>query len=99
MYDTALSELSIEDLGDVLEEIWEARSKWCQIGLALKLSSGTLDAIKKDPGDAGDHCMKILESWLTSDKDKTWECLAKAMERNFVGHASLSQDIRTKHCQ
>ena len=37
-----ISELTVNDLGDVLEECYEARAKWYNIGLALGLTADTL---------------------------------------------------------
>ena len=41
-------QLSVDDLPVIMEELNDARAKWYDIGLQLRLSVGTLDAIMND---------------------------------------------------
>ena len=47
------AELSLEDLSDVQEELYVARTKWYKVGLRLKVPVDILDCIRKEFDDAG----------------------------------------------
>ena len=87
--------LTIEDLGDVLEVVWEARSKWYNIGLKLGISAGTLDSICKATSQNPDDCLTaMIKEWLKNGKPKpSWTELAKALKSRMVGYAQLAEEI------
>lgn len=88
-------ELTIDDLGDVLEAVWEARVKWFNIGLKLGISAGTLSAIKKNNNQDPDDCLTaMLEYWLNNGKPKpSWAAVAKALKSPMVGYAQLAEKL------
>ena len=94
-YILALGYLSIDDLGDVLEAVWEGRSKWYNIGLKLGISAGTLNAIKKNNNQDPDDCLTaMLEYWLNNGKPKpSWTELAKALKSPMVGYGHLAEQL------
>ena len=87
--------LGIDNLGDVLESVWEARVKWFNIGLKLGISVGTLNAIKKNNNQDPDDCLTaMLEYWLNNGKPKpSWAELAKALKSPMVGYAQLAEQL------
>ena len=87
--------LDIDNLGDVLESVWEARVKWFNIGLKLGILVGTLNAIKKNNNQDPDDCLTaMLEYWLNNGKPKPlWAELAKALKSPMVGYAQLAEQL------
>jgi hypothetical protein len=93
LYFTA--ELTPGNLGDVLEAVWEARSKWYNIGLKLRISPGTLDSISKAANQNPDDCLTaVIKDWLKNGKPKpSWEALAIALKSPMVGFAQLAEQL------
>ena len=89
--------LTVDDLSDVLEEVVEARSKWHGIGLQLKLSPGTLDAIDADNKFSLEKCSKMLQKWLETGKVRTWRALAEALGSKVVAREDLKTNILKKY--
>ena len=87
--------LTIEDLGDVLEVVWEARSKWYNIGLKLGISVSTLDSISKANSQNPDDCLTaMIKDWLRNGKPKpSWAAVAKALKSPMVGYAHLAKQL------
>ena len=75
--------------------MWEARSKWYNIGLELGLTVGTLDAIKKSNHCDVDDCFRAtLIEWMRNSKLKpTLSSLADALKSPTVGLPHLAEDI------
>ena len=87
-------ELSIDDLGDVLEAVWEARSQWYNIGLKLGISVGTLDSIELSNQNPGRCLTAMIKDWLKNGKPKpSWAQLAKALKSRMVGYAQLAEEL------
>ena len=87
--------LTIDNLGDVLEAVWEARSKWYNIGLKLGTSAGTLDSINKATNQNPEDCItSMIKDWLNNGKPKpTWAALAKALKSPMVGYEHLAEQL------
>ena len=86
--------LGINDLGDVLEAVWEARKKWYYLGLKLGTSPHTLDEIKADNQNDEDRITEVIKDWLNSDRnDRTWATVAKALRSPLVGYAKLADKL------
>ena len=90
-----VGKLTTDDLGDVLEAVWEARVKWFNIGLKLGISAGTLNAIKKNNNQDPDDCLTVmLEYWLNNGKPKpSWVELVRALKSPMVGYAQLAEEL------
>ena len=89
--------MTVADLKDVLEEVYDARSKWYYIGLHLKLPLGTLSAIESEcKSSPDDGCRKMLQKWLETGKVRTWRALADALESELVGRQDLKEKIWNK---
>ena len=86
--------LTIDNLGDVLEAVWEARSKWYNIGLKLGTSPGTLDSIKAANQNPDDCITAMIKDWLNNGKPRpTWAAVAKALKSPMVGYAQLAEEL------
>ena len=84
-------QLSVGDLQKVQKCIWDARSKWYNIGLELGIDAGTLDTI--DSTQNPDCCFRaMLTKWLRQDSPKpTRTALAVALRSPSVGHGKLAE--------
>ena len=94
-----IMELNEDDLYDVQDEIWDARSKWYNIGLGLKIPASDLDVIDKDRGDIEAKFRSMLLKWLRSGKACTWGALIKALSSRSVEQTKLAENIQQKWCQ
>ena len=94
------AQLSIDDLGDIYEEIFEAHPKWYFIGLRLKLSVNTLDGIEAQYGSDLVKCFcEMLKKWLTRiDPPPTWKALNEALSSQSVDKAQLALKVMGNHC-
>ena len=92
-------QLTLEDLGEVIQALYEARAKWYHIGVQLKLSVGTLDAIRSKFSDSTDCVTEMCSHWLRCiDPRPSWAALTKALESPPVGEGHLAQQLRDKYC-
>ena len=73
-------QLTLEDLSEVRGALYEARAKWYHIiGVELKLSVGTLNAIRSEFPDKNDCNTEMCSHWLRRiDPCPSWEALTKA---------------------
>ena len=79
---------------------YEARAKWYHIGVELKLSVGTLDAIRSDFSNSTDCFTEMCSTWLKRiDPRPSWEALTEALESPVVGEGHLAQQLRDKCCR
>ena len=96
---SAGQQLSVNDLHVVMEELNDARAKWDDIGLQLRMSVGALDAIKEQYDDPS-HCLKeTLKTWLkTCPSPPTWKNIVDALRSSTVGEVRLATDLEQKYC-
>ena len=80
--------LGTKDLHRVQTATWAVRAMWYNCGLALGVSSGTLDAINRSKhGDCGDCYTETLKEWLKgADPPPSWSALCIALESPSVGY-------------
>ena len=91
--------LTINDLAEVRNEMWDARSKWYIIGLELGITPGTLDAISRRSRDNPDECLTtvLVEFLRHTDHKPSWKRLADAMASPAVGYRELAEQLRRKY--
>lgn len=89
--------LVIDDLHDVLRKVWEGRAKWYNIGLALKLTPGTLDAIQTTNHRVVDDCLRaMLKKWLSEPElNPSWSGLATALRDITVNWSDIADQLPT----
>ena len=73
------------DLVVMFEALIDVRSKWYDIGLYLKVSKGTLDAIKSQFGDPREQLREMLSEWLKTYPYPSWKLLIEALRSPIVG--------------
>ena len=90
--------LTIDDLGDIMEDFWDARGKVRSIGLQLKIKESTMENIAKSTTDTGDMLREMLKEYLQGKgyQPVTRERLVKALETKMVGLPCIAKDLRKK---
>ena len=97
-----IGKLSIDDLQKVQDSTWDVRAKWFNIGLALGISAGTLDAVKKTHQSDCDDCYtSVMKIWLRGvDPHPTWAALSDALKSTSVGCGHLAEQlVRSKQLE
>ena len=89
--------LSISDLVDVVEAAWDARTKWYDIGLGLRVSPIALDVIKDNNSRDCNACFReMLKEWLkTSQPTPSWTQLVKVLRSRMVGCEELADRLQS----
>ncbi len=90
----AVGQLGPDDLVDVLTELLDVCADWENIGLGLRLKSGTLDAMK-GPYKPKDCLRDMLKEWLNTSPDPSWQSLIQALRSPIVGQESLARRLET----
>ena len=87
--------MSIQDLVDVQNIVWEARTKWYNLGLGLGLPADSLDVFEASAKKPEDSFRAMLSEWLRRLYPKpTWSALAKALKSPSVGLSQLAEQVR-----
>ena len=82
-----------DDLAEVQGVLWEAKLKWYNIGLRLKMKSHELDAIDQEAGDdTGKKLTQMIKSRLNMAEPCTWKDLYEALKHQTV----CMQDVADK---
>ena len=80
------TELNMDNLREILECLWSARSWWHNVGIALKIDAPTLEVIRQDHDRTDDCFREVIERWLRDGKSKPcWKVLADALSSPLVG--------------
>lgn len=89
--------LNSGNMQEVLENVWEARQKWYNIGIQLKLDINDLDVIQRQGNNKSpdDYVVDMLKIWLRR-KGATWKALIDALRHKTVGYPILANNIATK---
>ena len=89
--------LTIADLGDLYTTTFDARIKWRNILLVLRISSATIDSIGKEWSNNPDDCYREgLKEWL-NEGEKNWKDVVKALSSPIVGHSDIAKTIVRGH--
>ncbi|XP_064398568.1 uncharacterized protein LOC135345141 [Halichondria panicea] len=91
--------LTIADLGDLYIATFDARIRWRNFLLVLKISSDTIDSIGTKWRDNPDDCYREgLKEWLKGG-ERSWEDVIKALSSPIVGHVHIARTIEKDHLQ
>ena len=92
--------LAIDDLVPVLEETYEARAKWHNLGMALRLPEHELESIESQCSAPGDGLREMLKTWLRRvEPQPTQAALVKALASKLVGKELLAKELEEKYCR
>ena len=92
----AAAQLSDADLALVFTEVYAARDKWPDIGLALKIPYDKIECIEGENVDADTGLRKMFLVWLRTGTKKTWRFLAEALGHDLVKEVHLMNSIIAK---
>ncbi|XP_064385868.1 uncharacterized protein LOC135334570 isoform X2 [Halichondria panicea] len=90
--------LGTSDLQLIYEALFEVRAKWRPIGLELRLTPGTLDAIEQGKINPSDRLEAVLLDWLRVTIGATWEQLIDALRSALVREIRLAEKLELKYC-
>ncbi len=80
-------------LNDVYVKTFEARNKWRNILLALKVNPATIDSIGVKWRDNPDDCYREgLAEWLRGG-EKKWSDVMEALSSPTVGHSGIARAL------
>ena len=91
------NKLTLDDLGQVMEEVLDVSAQWYHLGLQLKLRAGTLDRIRALFSDPKHQLLEVLKTWLTTSENTHWKTLIDALRSRAVGASQLA-DVLEKKC-
>ena len=76
----ASNPLGEDSLSTILDSISTLAAKWFHLGLALRLSHGTLEIIEHNhPKDARRCQTEMITTWLQNSSNPSWQALASAL--------------------
>lgn len=94
---TIFSQLDIDDLAEVQEALWEARSKWYNIGIRLKVKDSDLECINAVSGiEVGEKFTQMLRTRLKMLEPVTWEELCDTLNHLIVNEPTLARKVKRK---
>ena len=96
LLDLSGNKLTLDDLGQVMEEVLDVSAQWYHLGLQLKVRTGTLDRIRTQFHDPRDQLLEMLKSWLTTSDNTSWTTLTDALRSRSVGATQLAGVLETK---
>ena len=92
-------QLTIRDLKIVRNALWDARTKWKDIGLELDMSTTDLEKIEAvHRSDIGGCLIDMLALWLKQvDPPPTWTAIVAALQDRVIGEGGLAEEIESKY--
>ena len=93
--------LSTKDLMVVQKELWDARSRWRNIGIQLHMKIEDLEAIGEKHTNAPDNCFTdCITTWLRqTNPPPTWTALINALQSPPVGFQEMAERLEGKFLQ
>ena len=86
-----------DNLKKVCDLVWDARSRWCDLGFQLDIKLNDLKVIEKDCNDVNSCFREMLSTWLRMiDPPPSWEGLMTALEHDSVKCGDLAESIRER---
>ena len=86
------------DLGTLVTELYEARTKSYFVGLNLNIPPDVLDTIESESGD-DKRLLGVLKTALNRVEPRlTWRAVVEALKSPTVGLQLLAKKIEAKYC-
>ena len=92
--------LRITDLQKVQSDLWNARTRWRNLGDALGIHASSIDTIAmKHRDDPVDCFREMLSEWLRggSTPPRTWNTIVAALKTDTVDLGSIADEIERKY--
>ena len=87
--------MSINDFGEVQDALWEAKTKWHNIGVQLKLTTSDLDAIDADERSVGEKLSSVIKTRLNREPC-TWRDLYDALTHPTVDMKAVAEKLTAR---
>ena len=89
-------DLVSDNLGQLLDLLYDACHKWYNLGMTLGIKEAKLEIIRSNwPRDEEACFREMLSEWLkTTDPDPSWEGLIAALKQHCVGSKKLADKVR-----
>ena len=82
-----------------MEKLNKVRAKWYDVGMQLRVSIDTLDAIKEQYLNHPSDCLReTLKMWLKTCPSPKWINIVDALRSSVVGEVRLAAELETEHC-
>ena len=98
LLDLSGNKLTLDDLGQVMEEVLDVSAQWYHLGLQLKVRTGMLDRIRTQFSDPRDQLLEMLKTWLKTSDNTSWKTLTDTLRSRSVGATQLAGVLETKYC-
>ena len=82
-------------MADMVEALVHVNN-WEELGLALRMKSPDLEAIKIDHRDISSCRREMIKRWLTMGNG-SWKALCIGLAKEHVGHINLAKRIAESH--
>ena len=82
----------------MLEEILDVAADWYDLGLQLKVRTGTLKSIRTEFSVPKHQLREMLNAWLTTGDNPSWKTLIDALRSRMVGASQLAAALEIKYC-
>ena len=96
---SVMARLTIADLKDVREAVFDGQNSWYDIGVELDVSPATLDNIKTQFHDDADCLREMLKVWLKG-LDCSWKVIVAALKSKALRQktGTLATEIEKEYC-
>ena len=84
-----------------MNELYEVRAKWYDLGVQLRMKTSDLDAIETEHPKNSNVCLRrMLSVWLTREvhSPPTWQTVVDALSSPAVGRPDVAENINLKYC-
>ena len=87
-----------------MNELYEVRAKWYDLGVQLRMTTPDLDAIqtqyKNNPDNPGACLRQMLSDWLTKEVSSppTWQRVVDALSSPTINKRAVGNRIRNTLC-
>ena len=94
-----MARLTINNLKDVREAVFDGQNSWYDIGVELDVSPTTLDNIKTQFHDNADCLREMLKVWLKG-LDCSWKVIVAALKSKALRQktGTLATEIEKEYC-
>ena len=91
--------LTLDDLGLLLEELMDVCYEWDELVVHLHLGVETVERIKKlQISNFRDRLLEVLKTWLTTCDNPSWKTISDALRSPRVRANRLAGGLESKYC-
>ena len=94
--------LAPEDLATLVNELYEVRAIWYDVGVQLRMMTSDLDAIQTQYQNNPKTCLRqMLSDWLTNEvpSPPTWQRVVDALSTPAIGKQSAAERLKQVYCE